>query len=90
MKYHLDIAMRNSYEIILNNVSLRHFNDATNSYFIHNPNEEVTDDILKEMHFYFTSQKEWNKVLKINTLRAKLKFYDTTKRLSKIYSRNSD
>ena len=89
MKYHLDIAMRNSYEIILNNVSLRHFSDATNSYFIYNPKEEVTDKVLKEMHLYFTSQKEWDKVLKINTLRAKLKFYDTTKRLSKIYSRNS-
>lgn len=90
MKYHIDIAMRNSYQIIINNVSLRHFNDATNSYFIHNPTEEVTDDILKEMHFYFSSHKEWDKVLKINTLRAKLKFYDTTKRLSEIYSRKSN
>lgn len=90
MKYHLDIAMRNSYEVILNNVSLRHFNDASNSYFIHNPIEEVTDDTLKEMHFYFSSKKEWDKVVKINTLRAKIKFYDTTKRLSKIYSRKSD
>lgn len=89
MKYHLDIAMRNSYEVILNNISLTHFSDASNSYFIHNPKEEVTDEVLKEMHLYFTSQKEWDKVLKINTLRAKLKFYDTTKRLSKIYSRNS-
>ena len=90
MKYDINIAMRNSYEIILNNVSLTHFNDVSNSYFIHNPIEEVTDDILKEMHFYFSSQKEWDKVLKINTLRAKIKFYDTTKRLSKIYSRKSD
>ncbi len=90
MKYHLDIAMRNSYDIIIDKVSLRPFSDATNSSFIHNPNEEVTDNILKEMHFYFTSQKEWDKILKINTLRAKLKFYDTTKRLSKIYSRKSD
>ena len=90
MKYHLDIAMRNSYDVIINKVSLRHFDDVNNSYFIHNPTEEITDDILKEMHFYFSSQKEWDKVLKINTLRAKLKFYDTTKRLSKIYSRKSD
>ena len=42
------------------------------------------------MHFYFSSKKEWDKVVKINTLRAKIKFYDTTKRLSKIYSRKSD
>ena len=90
MKYHIDIAMRNSYDIIIDKVSLRHFDDAMNSYFIHNPTEEITDDILKEMHFYFSSQKEWDKVLKINTLRAKLKFYDTTKRLSKIYSQKSD
>ena len=90
MKYDLDIAMRNSYEIILKNVSLRNFSDENNSYFIHNPNEEVTDDILKEMHFYFTFKKEWDKVVKINTLRAKIKFYDTTKRLSKIYSKKGD
>lgn len=90
MKYDINIAMRNSYEVILNNVSLTYFNDESNSYFIHNPIEEVTDDILKEMHFYFSSKKEWDKVVKINTLRAKIKFYDTTKRLSKIYSRKSD
>ncbi len=90
MKYDLDIAMRNSYEIILKNVSLRNFSDENNSYFIHNPNQEVTDDTLKEMHFYFTFKKEWDKVVKINTLRAKIKFYDTTKRLSKIYSKKGD
>ena len=82
--------MRNSYEVILNNVSLRHFNDATNSYFIHNPKEEVTDNILKEMHSYFKSKKEWDKVVKITTLRAKIKFYDTTKRLSRAYSKQGD
>jgi hypothetical protein len=90
LKYDLDIAMRNSYEIILKNVSLRNFSDENNSYFIHNPNQEVTDDTLKEMHFYFTFKKEWDKVVKINTLRAKIKFYDTTKRLSKIYSKKGD
>jgi len=90
LKYDINIAMRNSYEVILNNVSLIHFNDESNSYFIHNPIEEVTDDILKEMHFYFSSKKEWDKIVKINTLRAKIKFYDTTKKLSKIYSKKGD
>ncbi len=90
MKYHIDIAMRNSYDIIINNVSLRHFDDVNNSYFIHNPTHDVTDDVLDDMYRYFKSTGEWDKVIKIATLRAKIKFYDTTKRLSKVYSRKSD
>jgi hypothetical protein len=79
--------MRNSYDIIFNNVLLK---DFSNTYFMHNPNEEVTDDTLKEMHSYFKSKKEWDKVVKITTLRAKIKFYDTTKRLSRAYSKQGD
>ena len=86
MKYYLDIAMRNSYEVICNKLSLDNFRDTTTSYFIHNPNEEVTEDVLRDMYNYFKSKREWDKVVKIMTLLAKIKFYDRIKRLSKTHS----
>ena len=86
MKYYLDIAMRNSYEVICNKLSLDNFRDTTTSYFIHNPNEEVTEDVLRDMYNYFKSKREWDKVVKIMTLLAKIKFYDTIKGLSKTHS----
>ena len=79
--------MRNSYDIIFNNVLL---NDLGDTYFIHNPNENITDEILLDMFKYFKLKKEWDKVVNITTLRAKIKFYDTTKRLSRAYSKQSD
>ena len=90
MKFYLDIAMRNSYDVIFNKLSLDTFNNARTSYFIHNPKEEITDDILQDMFYYFKQKKEWDKVVKITTLRAKIKFYDTAKRLSKVYSRKGN
>ena len=84
MKFYIDIAMRNSYDIIFNNVLLKNF---SNTYFMHNPNAEITDEVLMDMFKYFKSKKEWDKVVKITTLRAKIKFYDTTKRLSRAYSK---
>lgn len=79
--------MRNSYDIIFNNVLL---NDLGDTYFIHNPNENITNEILLDMFKYFKLKKEWDKVVNITTLRAKIKFYDTTKRLSRAYSKQSD
>ena len=90
MKYYLDIAMRNSYEVIVNKMSLDNFVHTSNSYFMHNPNEEITDDILKDMYNYFKLQKECDKLVKIGTLRAKIKFYDTAKRLSRVYSKEGN
>ena len=87
MKFYIDIAMRNSYDIIFNNVLL---NDLGDTYFIHNPNENITNEILLDMFKYFKLKKEWDKVVNITTLRAKIKFYDTTKRLSRAYSKQSD
>jgi hypothetical protein len=88
--FDLDIAMRNSYDIIVNKLSLDNFKEGNNSYFIHNPKEEVTLETLQDMKTYFRSIGEWNKTLKVTTLIAKLKYYDTVKRLSKTYSRQGD
>ena len=87
MIFELDIAMRNSYELIFNKVLLKDFG---NTYFMHNPNAELNDEVLADMFRYFKSKKEWDKVVKITTLRAKMKFYDTTKRLSRAYSKQGD
>jgi hypothetical protein len=87
LKFYLDIAMRNSYDIIFNDVLLKDFGDT---YFMHNPNSDLNDEVLIDMFRYFKSKKEWDKVVKITTLRAKIKFYDTTKRLSRAYSKQGD
>ena len=87
MKFYIDIAMRNSYDIIFNDVLLK---DFSNTYFMHNPNADLNDEVLMDMFRYFKSKKEWDKVVKITTLRAKIKFYDTTKRLSRAYSKQGD
>ena len=87
MKFYIDIAMRNSYDIIFNNVLLKDFGDT---YFMHNPNADLNDEVLVDMFRYFKSKKEWDKVVKITTLRAKIKFYDTTKRLSRAYSKQGN
>jgi hypothetical protein len=79
--------MRNSYDIIFNDVLLK---DFSNTYFMHNPNADLNDEVLMDMFRYFKSKKEWDKVVKITTLRAKIKFYDTTKRLSRTYSKQGD
>lgn len=84
--FDLDIAMRNSYDLIVNNLSLDDYDPSENCYFIHNPNEEVTRETLEDMHSYFKSIKEWNKVFKLTTLIAKIKYYDTIKRLSGVDS----
>ena len=78
--------MNNSYNLIFNKLSIEDFKSSYNSYFMHNPENEVTDSILIDMFKHFKSKKEWNKVVKITTLRVKIKYYDKIKRLSRINS----
>ena len=87
MKFSIDIAMRNSYDIIVNKLSIDNFTKTSNSYFIHNPEKKINDEILKDMYLYFKSIKEWDKVVKIRILRLKIKYYDKIKRLSRINSK---
>ena len=86
MKFSLDIAMRNSYDVIVNKLSIDNFIETSNSYFVHNPEQEVNDETLKDMYLYFKSIKEWDKVVKIRILILKTKYYDKIKRLPKINS----
>ena len=87
MKFSIDIAMRNSYDIIVNKLSIDNFTETSNSYFIHNTEKKINDEILKDMYLYFKSIKEWDKVVKIRILRLKIKYYDKIKRLSRINSK---
>ena len=86
MKFSLDIAMRNSYDVIVNKLSIDNFIETSNSYFVHNPEQEVSNETLKDMYLYFKSIKEWDKVVKIRILILKTKYYDKIKRLPKINS----
>ena len=85
--FDLNIAMNNSYNLIFNKLSLEDFNSRDSSYFIHNPEVEVTDIVLIDMYKYFKSKKQWNKIVKITRLRVKIKYYDKIKRLSRVYSK---
>jgi hypothetical protein len=87
LKFSIDIAMRNSYDIIVNKLSIDNFTETSNSYFIHNPEKKINDEILKDMYLYFKSIKEWDKMVKIRILRLKIKYYDKIKRLSRINSK---
>ena len=78
--------MNNSYNLIFNKLSIEYFKSSYSSYFMHNPENEVTDSILMDMFKHFKSKKEWKKVVKITTLRVKIKYYDKIKRLSRINS----
>tara|TARA_R110000772_G_scaffold37680_2_gene89398 strand:+ start:550 stop:786 length:237 start_codon:yes stop_codon:yes gene_type:complete len=78
--------MRNSYDVIVNKLSIDNFIETNNSYFVHNPEQEVSDETLKDMYLYFKSIKEWDKVVKIRILILKTKYYDKIKRLPKINS----
>jgi|TARA_R110000765_G_scaffold419352_1_gene523510 hypothetical protein len=78
--------MNNSYNLIFNKLSIEDFKSSYSSYFMHNPENEVTDSILMDMFKHFKSKKEWKKVVKITTLRVKIKYYDKIKRLSRINS----
>ena len=79
--------MNNSYNLIFNKLSIEDFKSSYSSYFMHNPENEVTDSILMDMFKHFKSKKEWKKVVKITTLRVKIKYYDKIKRLSRINSK---
>ena len=87
MIFSVDIAMNNSYNLIFNKLSIEDFKSSYSSYFMHNPENEVTDSILMDMFKHFKSKKEWKKVVKITTLRVKIKYYDKIKRLSRINSK---
>lgn len=85
LKLNVNIAMENSYKLIIDKLSLDDFNDIKGCYFIHNPYREVQESTLNEMLLFYKEKRKWNKCLKIYTLKSKLKFNHELQRLSKKY-----
>ena len=80
MRIDESIAMDNSYNLIIRRV-LSDKEEAR--YFIHNPNEPVSAETLKRLFNYYKSQQAWGRCFKIQTLLAKITYYNGIKRLSK-------
>jgi len=74
LRFDIDIAMNNSYEIIFKNKNLNNYSNSKNSYFVHNPNEKVTQEVLKDMYIYFLGKKEWRRCFKIGKKRVKIRY----------------
>tara|TARA_R110000796_G_scaffold252451_1_gene386846 strand:+ start:2703 stop:2966 length:264 start_codon:yes stop_codon:yes gene_type:complete len=81
--FDIDIAMRNSYDIIINKISINNFTKEESSYFIHNPNHGITLESLRDMFNYFKSIREWNKVFYLSKFITQIKLKNGIQRLSK-------
>jgi len=62
---YLDMAFRNSYDVIINDKSAEDLVVSEDGYFIHHPAEPVTKDILEDMREYFSETEEYEKCIKI-------------------------
>lgn len=87
LKLNVNIAMENSYKLIIDKLSLDNFNNAKGCFFIHNPYRELEASTLDEMLRYYKEKRKWDKCLKIYTLKSKLKFNYELQRLSKKYNK---
>ena len=66
-----EIAVRNSYEVIINNKDAIELLGDEEGYFIHLPFEPVTKDVCDDMIEYFEEVEEYekcNKLLKLKEL----------------------
>lgn len=74
------IAMDNSYNLITG----RALSDREEArYFIHNPNEPVSVETIKRLYNFYKSQRAWGRCIKLQTLLAKLTYYNGIKSISK-------
>jgi len=62
---YLDIAFRNSYEVIINHKDAKNLIKNSEGYFIHHPANKVELYILEEMKDYFSETEEFEKCIKI-------------------------
>ncbi len=70
MIYDYDIAVENSYNVIILKYSLDYFNDVESSYFIHNPKAAPTLDTINELLDYYNYRRNWKRVFKLNRYKA--------------------
>mgnify|MGYP003647932075 FL=1 len=62
---HLDLAVRNSYDVIINKKDIIDFIENEEGYFIHMPSEGATIEVLDDMEEYFSGIEEYEKCAKI-------------------------
>lgn len=65
LEEYVDVAHRNSYEVIINNMEAKDLVVSDDGYFIHHPAEPITKDILEALKEYFTDVEEYEKCIKI-------------------------
>ena len=61
----IDIAFRNSYDVIINDEDATLLITKDTGYFIHHPAQPITINILEDMRDYFSEVEEYEKCIKI-------------------------
>lgn len=61
----LDMAARNSYEVIINKKDAIELVGEDEGFFLHLPFEPVNKDVLNDMLEYFEEKEEYEKCIKI-------------------------
>ena len=61
LEEHIDLAFRNSYDVIINDMEAKDLVVEDDGYFIHHPAEPITKEILEDLREYFSSIEEYEK-----------------------------
>tara|TARA_Y100000114_G_scaffold110844_1_gene104504 strand:- start:7116 stop:7346 length:231 start_codon:yes stop_codon:yes gene_type:complete len=61
----IDMAFRNSYEVILNGKDASELIKGNVGFFIHHPSKPISKKLLKDMSDYFAGEEEYEKCTKI-------------------------
>ena len=61
LEEHIDLAFRNSYDVIINGMEAKDLVVEDDGYFIHHPAEPITKEILEDLREYFSSIEEYEK-----------------------------
>ena len=65
LEEYVDVAHRNSYDVIINNKDAKNLIIKDYGYFIHHPAEPVTKDVLEDLKMYFSEMEEFEKCIEI-------------------------
>ncbi len=65
LEEYVDVAHRNSYDVIINDKEAKDIVMSDDGYFIHHPAEPVTKDILDGLREYFAEVEEYEKCIRI-------------------------
>ena len=65
LEEYVDVAHRNSYDVIINNKDAKNLIIKDDGEFIHHPAEPVTKDVLEDLKMYFSEMEEFEKCIEI-------------------------